>query len=56
MPAAGVKDRLGTADEELIEAYRGKISLPFVAGENRQAAIKIADHCGIESIKLIRLP
>ena len=42
-------------DEELIEAYRGKVSLPFVAGENRRAAIKIVDDRGIESIKLIDL-
>ena len=42
-------------DEELIEAYRGKISLPFVAGENRRAAVKIVDDRGIESIKLVDL-
>jgi adenine-specific DNA-methyltransferase len=42
-------------DEELIEAYRGKISLPFAAGENRRAAVKIVDDRGIESIKLLDL-
>ena len=42
-------------DEELIEAYRGKISLPFAAGENRRAAVKIVDDRGIESIKLVDL-
>jgi adenine-specific DNA-methyltransferase len=43
-------------DEELIEAYRGKISLPFAAGEYHRVAIKIVDDRGIESIKLIDLP
>lgn len=43
-------------DEELIEAYRGKISLPFAAGEYNRAAVKIVDDRGIESIKLIDLP
>jgi adenine-specific DNA-methyltransferase len=42
-------------DEDLIEAYRGKVSLPFAAGENRRAAVKIVDDRGIESIKLIDL-
>jgi adenine-specific DNA-methyltransferase len=42
-------------DEELIAAYRGKISLPFAAGENMRAAVKIVDDRGIESIKLIDL-
>ena len=43
-------------DEELIEAYRGKVSLPFAAGEYHRAAVKIVDDRGIESIKLIDLP
>jgi adenine-specific DNA-methyltransferase len=43
-------------DEELIEAYRGKVSLPFIAGKERRAAVKIVDDRGIESIKLIDLP
>ena len=42
-------------DEELIEAYRGKISLPFATGEYQRAAVKIVDDRGIESIKLIDL-
>jgi len=42
-------------DEELIEAYRGTISLPFEAGENKRAAVKIIDDRGIESLKLIGL-
>jgi adenine-specific DNA-methyltransferase len=43
-------------DEDLIESYRGKVSLPFAAGEYKRAAVKIVDDRGIESIKLIDLP
>lgn len=42
-------------DDELIEQYRGTISLPFVAGANRRAAVKIVDNRGIESLKIIDL-
>jgi adenine-specific DNA-methyltransferase len=42
-------------DEELIEAYRGKVSLHFAAGKNKRAAVKIVDDRGIESIRLIDL-
>jgi adenine-specific DNA-methyltransferase len=42
-------------DEELIEAYRGTVSLPFVPGKNKQVAIKIIDDRGIESLKIIKL-
>lgn len=42
-------------DEELIEAYRGTISLPFELGDNRRIAIKIIDDRGIESIKIIEV-
>ena len=42
-------------DEDLIEAYRGAISLPFEPGENRRIAIKIIDDRGIESLKVIGL-
>jgi len=42
-------------DEELIEAYRGTISLPFEAGANRRVAVKIVDDRGIESIKVVEV-
>ena len=42
-------------DEGLIEAYRGTVSLPFEAGENRRIAVKIIDDRGIESLKVIGL-
>jgi adenine-specific DNA-methyltransferase len=62
-PMAGDKDgwsRLAKnlkaeIDEELIEAYRGTVSLPFEAGSNKRIAIKIVDDRGIESLKIIDL-
>jgi adenine-specific DNA-methyltransferase len=40
-------------DEELIEQYRGTVSLPFEPGEHRRIAVKIVDDRGIESLKLL---
>ncbi len=40
-------------DEELIEAYRGTVSLPFEIGENKRIAVKIVDDRGIESLKIV---
>ena len=42
-------------DEELIEAYRGAVSLPFEAGEHRRIAVKIVDDRGIESLKIVSM-
>ena len=42
-------------DEELIEAYRGTVSLPFEIGKNKRVAVKIVDDRGIESLKLIEV-
>jgi adenine-specific DNA-methyltransferase len=42
-------------DEELIEAYRGTVSLPFAPGEHRRVAVKIVDDRGIESIKVLEV-
>lgn len=42
-------------DHELIEAYRGTVSLPFLAGECKQCAVKIVDDRGIESLRIIPL-
>lgn len=62
-PMAGEKDgwaRLAKnlkaeIDEELIEAYRGTISLTFEAGENKRVAVKIVDDRGIESLKIVEI-
>jgi len=42
-------------DEELIEAYRGTVSLPFEPGDNRRIAVKIVDDRGIESLKIVEV-
>jgi adenine-specific DNA-methyltransferase len=42
-------------DEDLIEAYRGTVSLPFEAGEHKQVAVKIIDDRGIESLRILEL-
>lgn len=42
-------------DEELIETYRGTVSLPFEAGEHQRIAVKIVDDRGIESLKIVGL-
>ena len=43
-------------NEDLIEAYCGTDSLPFEAGPNGRAAVKIIDDRGIESLKIVDLP
>jgi len=40
-------------DPELIEAYRGTVSLPFEPGECKRVAVKVIDDRGIESLKVM---
>ena len=62
-PMAGARDgwaRLARnlkaeIDTDLIEAYRGTVSLPFEAGEHGRAAVKIVDDRGIESLRIVEL-
>lgn len=62
-PMSGAKDgwsRLAKnlkveIDEELIEAYRGTVSIPFEPGDHKQVAVKIVDDRGIESLKIIEI-
>ena len=62
-PMAGAKDgwaklarNLKAAiDEDLIEAYRGTVSLPFEPGERGRVAVKIVDDRGIESLKIVEI-
>lgn len=42
-------------DVELIETYRGTVSLPFEEGEHGRIAVKIVDDRGIESLKIVDL-
>ena len=62
-PMAGARDgwsRLARnlkaeIDQDLIEAYRGTVSLPFELGEHGRAAVKIVDDRGIESLKIVEV-
>jgi adenine-specific DNA-methyltransferase len=42
-------------DENLIEKYRGTVSLPFEPGKYKRVAVRIVDDRGIESLKLLDL-
>jgi len=42
-------------NEQLIEAYRGTVSLPFEAGDNKRVAVKIVDDRGIESLRIMEV-
>lgn len=42
-------------DPDLIEQYRGTVSLPFSPGPHKQIAVKIVDDRGIESLKLTNI-
>jgi adenine-specific DNA-methyltransferase len=42
-------------DPDLIEAYRGVVSLPFRAGDRRRIAVKVVDDRGIESLKVMEM-
>jgi len=62
-PMAGEKDgwsRLAKnlraeIDEDLIEAYRGTVSLPFELGPHGRIAVKIVDDRGIESLRVLEV-
>ena len=62
-PMAGARDgwsRLARnlkaeIDQDLIEAYRGTVSLPFELGDHGRAAVKIVDDRGIESLKIVEV-
>jgi adenine-specific DNA-methyltransferase len=40
-------------DTDLIEKYRGKVSLPFEPGPHKRIAVKVIDDRGIESVKVV---
>jgi adenine-specific DNA-methyltransferase len=42
-------------DSELIEKYRGTVSLPFEAGPHKRVAVKVIDDRGIESLKVVSI-
>jgi len=49
------KDLRAGLDESRLAAFRGTVSLPFAAGDNRKIAVKIVDDRGIESLKVMAL-
>lgn len=62
-PLAGDKDGWGKLkktiraelDESKLDQFRGTVSIPFEAGDNKKVAVKIVDDRGIESLKIIPL-
>lgn len=60
-PMSGPKDGwsklarnlMAEIDEDLIQAYHGRVSLPFEPGPHERIAVKIVDDRGIESLKLM---
>ena len=42
-------------DEDMIEAYRGAVSLPFEMGDKERVAVKIVDDRGVESLRILLL-
>ncbi len=42
-------------DLDLIEQYRGTISLPFEPGSNNRIAVKLVDDRGVESLKIVEI-
>lgn len=42
-------------DDQLAEAYRGTVSLPFEPGPHARVAVKIIDDRGIESMKILEV-
>jgi adenine-specific DNA-methyltransferase len=49
------KDIRAELNEELLSKFHGTVSLPFEAGDNKRAAVKIVDDRGIESLKVVSL-
>ena len=49
------RDIRAELDEGQLDSFHGTVSLPFEAGENPKAAVKIVDDRGIESLKIIAL-
>jgi adenine-specific DNA-methyltransferase len=50
------RDLNSEIDLDLVESYRGTVSLPFEPGDHERAAVKIVDDRGIESLRIVELP
>jgi adenine-specific DNA-methyltransferase len=42
-------------DPDLVQAYRGTVSLPFEPGKHKRVAVKIVDDRGIESLRIVEV-
>jgi adenine-specific DNA-methyltransferase len=49
------KNLKAEVDSDLVEAFRGTVSLPFEPGPHKRIAIKVIDDRGIESLKVIEV-
>lgn len=49
------RDLKSEIDQDLIESYRGTVSLPFTSGKHGRAGVKIVDDRGIESLRIVEL-
>ena len=49
------RDLKSEIDLDLVESYRGTVSLPFEPGDHERAAVKIVDDRGIESLRIVEL-
>jgi len=49
------KNLKAEVDGELMEAYRGTLSLPFQPGPHERVAVKIIDDRGIESLRIMEV-
>lgn len=49
------KDLRAEIDPELVQAYRGTVSLPFEQGPNKRVAVKVIDDRGVESLKVVSI-
>ncbi|MDE2792183.1 MAG: hypothetical protein OXI81_17425 [Paracoccaceae bacterium] len=49
------RDLMADIDTGQIETYGGSVSLPFEAGENGHAAVRIVDDRGMETPKIVEL-
>ena len=49
------KNLKAEVDPDLMEAYRGTVSIPFAPGKHRRVAVKLVDDRGIESLRVMEV-
>ena len=53
--ARRAKNLKAEIDEELIEAYRGTVSMPLEPSDHKRVTVKIIDDRGIENMKIVEV-